>query len=87
MLSTLPPLRVGCVPEHFSAPIHLSPSLVVVSCPCGTGEMISGLHSSADGSIDVAVALTEGIILAAIKDLIANVQSPIQIVGSYVLLF
>ncbi|KAJ3214665.1 hypothetical protein HDU67_001371 [Dinochytrium kinnereticum] len=65
----LPKLRVGCVPEHFSAPLYMGVKsgvfeasgvdVEIVNCPGGTGEMIRLLAS---GEIDVAAALTEGLI-------------------------
>ena len=62
-------LRFGGVPEHFSAPIQLCLSKGLLSDndlsflpqPSGTGEMIARLNS---GELDVAVALTEGLVMA-----------------------
>ncbi|KAJ3303449.1 hypothetical protein HDV03_003817 [Kappamyces sp. JEL0829] len=77
-------LRIGCVPEHFSAPLYLQETAQkkIVNCPGGTGEMIQHLES---GTIDVAVALTEGIVVKAVNDLLDNASSssPLQIVQSY----
>ncbi|KAJ3301103.1 hypothetical protein HDU76_005842 [Blyttiomyces sp. JEL0837] len=62
-------LRVGCVPEHFSCPLYIAAytgmfkqrgiDVELVNCPGGTGEMIRLLQSR---TIDIATALTEGLI-------------------------
>ena len=64
-------LRVGGVPEHFSLPVKLAQDKGLISCefvaqPGGTGEMIHNLTSPAGSAthIDVAIALTEGLVLA-----------------------
>jgi sulfonate transport system substrate-binding protein len=64
-------LRIGGVPEHFSLPVKLAQDKGAISCefvaqPGGTGEMIHNLTSPAtsDTRIDVAIALTEGLVLA-----------------------
>ncbi|KAG2173040.1 hypothetical protein INT44_007013 [Umbelopsis vinacea] len=74
------------VPEHFSTPLHMSNEngyfteagveVQLVCCPGGTGEMTSKLK---DGSINLAVALTEGLTAG-----IANGQDWYKIVGTYV---
>lgn len=35
------PITLGCVPEHFSGPLYLSPSpsVNIKSCPGGTGQV------------------------------------------------
>lgn len=76
---------IGGVPEHFNLPWHLAIEnnkfkdrnidLQWKEFPGGTGAMCSALR---DGSIDVAVILTEGII----KDIIAG--NPSKIVKIYV---
>ncbi|KAJ3316837.1 hypothetical protein HDV06_002810 [Boothiomyces sp. JEL0866] len=55
-------ITVGCVPEHFSGPLYLSPSpsIHIKSCPGGTGQMIKYLESS---QTDAVIALTEGLLL------------------------
>ncbi|KAJ3113844.1 hypothetical protein HDU96_002841 [Phlyctochytrium bullatum] len=62
-------LRVGCVPEHFSCPLYMAAAdglfksrgidVEIVNCPQGTGQMIRMLKS---GELDIAAALTEGLI-------------------------
>ncbi|KAG0213001.1 hypothetical protein BGX28_005242 [Mortierella sp. GBA30] len=84
--STQNVLRVGFVPEHFSSPLHMAVELgffekegVVVErvcCPSGTGEMTAKLI---DGSLDVAIALTEGLLAG-----IAKGHSAYKIIGTYV---
>ena len=56
-------LRIGIVPEHFSAPVHLaykkfglSEHALLQSFPSGTGTMIEALK---DERIDVGIGLTE----------------------------
>ncbi|KAF9976952.1 hypothetical protein BGZ73_007462 [Actinomortierella ambigua] len=84
--STLPTLRVGFVPEHFSSPLHRAVELgyferegIIVErvcCPGGTGEMTTKLI---DGSLDIAIALTEGLLAG-----IAKGHDAYKIVGTYV---
>ncbi|KAI9088352.1 hypothetical protein DFS34DRAFT_577908 [Phlyctochytrium arcticum] len=79
-------IRVGCVPEHFSAPLYQALAadayqekgleVEIVSCPGGTGEMTNKLN---DGEIDVAIALTEGLISN-----IVNNRPSWRIIGTYV---
>ncbi|KAG0256109.1 hypothetical protein BG011_004743 [Mortierella polycephala] len=86
VVSTQNVLRVGFVPEHFSSPLHLAVELgffekegVVVErvcCPSGTGEMTTKLI---DGSLDVAIALTEGLLAG-----IAKGHDAYKIIGTYV---
>ncbi|KAG0339415.1 hypothetical protein BG000_002170 [Podila horticola] len=86
MPSTQNVLRVGFVPEHFSSPLHMAVELgfferegVVVErvcCPSGTGEMTAKLI---DGSLDVAIALTEGLLAG-----IAKGHDAYKIIGTYV---
>ncbi|KAF9106965.1 hypothetical protein BGX27_008930 [Mortierella sp. AM989] len=84
--STQTVLRVGFVPEHFSSPLHMAVELgffekegVIVErvcCPSGTGEMTTKLI---DGSLDVAIALTEGLLAG-----IAKGHDAYKIIGTYV---
>ncbi|KAI9239733.1 MAG: hypothetical protein BYD32DRAFT_410446 [Podila humilis] len=86
MPSTQNVLRVGFVPEHFSSPLHMAIELgfferegVVVErvcCPSGTGEMTAKLI---DGSLDIAIALTEGLLAG-----IAKGHDAYKIIGTYV---
>ncbi|WFD34051.1 hypothetical protein MCUN1_000879 [Malassezia cuniculi] len=78
-------LRIGYVPEHFAAPLlKLAASewgrknIELVSQPSGTGQMLTSLDP-ADQKIDVAVALTEGLITG-----IARGRTDYKLVGSYV---
>jgi DNA-binding transcriptional LysR family regulator len=63
-------VTLACVPEHFSLPLHLPASLEKFRADAGvdlnvriakggTGEMVGLLES---GEIDIAVALTEGLL-------------------------
>ncbi|KAF9343399.1 hypothetical protein BGX26_005795 [Mortierella sp. AD094] len=84
--STQSVLRVGFVPEHFSSPLHMAVELgffekegIIVErvcCPSGTGEMTAKLI---DGSLDVAIALTEGLLAG-----IAKGHDAYKIIGTYV---
>ncbi|KAI1306702.1 hypothetical protein EDD11_004705 [Mortierella claussenii] len=84
--STQTVLRVGFVPEHFSSPLHMAVELGFfenegitverVCCPSGTGEMTAKLI---DGSLDVAIALTEGLLAG-----IAKGHDAYKIIGTYV---
>ncbi|GAB5593197.1 hypothetical protein Unana1_08097 [Umbelopsis nana] len=79
-------IKIGYVPEHFSTPLLISNDngyftdagvqVELVLCPGGTGEMTSKLK---DGSINVAIALTEGLTAG-----IANGQDWYKIIGTYV---
>lgn len=78
-------LRVGGVPEHFNLPWHLAMEdrafvdagvvLDWTDFPGGTGAMTRALR---DGSLDIAVVLTEGIVADIIKG------NPSKIIGQYV---
>ncbi len=80
----VPILRVGGVPEHFNLPWHLAQAAdefhragVDIDWhdqPSGTGQMMRGLT---EGDLDVAVALTEGIVTA-----ISN-GTPARVVALY----
>ena len=59
-------LKLGGVPEHFNLPWHLAMESGAIQIewhdqPGGTGAMVAGL---ADGSLDVIIALTEGVVAA-----------------------
>jgi hypothetical protein len=78
----------GGVPEHFNLAVWQylnSPSpehgvrTKFVAVPGGTGAMVAALSS---GSVDVAIALTEGIVAAAAKT--EGPEQAIQIVAPYV---
>ncbi|GAN07841.1 periplasmic binding protein-like II [Mucor ambiguus] len=79
-------IRIGYVPEHFSTPLYIARDLgyfkdtgvnvELVLCPGGTGEMTSKLQ---DKSLDLAIALTEGLVAGISKG-----QDWYKIVGTYV---
>lgn len=73
-------LRIGYVPEHFSSPllqlVAQHPSIDLVSCPSGTGQILSALKAN---EIDIAIALTEALITGIVKKTAAY-----KIVGTYV---
>lgn len=66
--------KVGSVPEHFMLPWHLAIenrdfhsrdlSVEWQDYPGGTGAMMTDLHS---GNLDIAIALTEGVVADIIK--------------------
>ena len=78
-------VRVGGVPEHFNTPWHtaaasgkfLAAGLKVewIDYPGGTGAMMGALR---EGEIDVALALTEGVV----TDLLRG--NPSKLLGTYV---
>ncbi|KAK4704234.1 hypothetical protein P7C70_g1983, partial [Phenoliferia sp. Uapishka_3] len=73
-------LRVGYVPEHFASPLlqlaAVDPSIELVSCPSGTGQLIAALKAD---EIDISIALTEALITG-----IAKKTADYKIVGTYV---
>lgn len=83
--ASLPVIRVGGVPEHFNlswfigleSDIFTSLGVRVewVECKLGTGQMVSALS---DGSVDLVVALTEGLITSIATG------SDIKLIGTYV---
>jgi hypothetical protein len=82
--ATTKKLRVGYVPEHFSAPLlqllendkELGESVELVPNPSGTGQMISALK---ERSIHLAVALTESLIAGIILG-----KGDYKLIGTYV---
>ena len=78
-------IRVGGVPEHFNFPIHLAYEkgmfaqenihIEWTDFPSGTGQLMRSLR---DGTQDVVVALTEGVIADIIQG------NPSKIIGGYV---
>lgn len=76
-------LHVGGVPEHFNIPVHdalegladLGVEVKWADMTGGTGAMVAGLR---DGSLDVVIALTEGLV----TDLARG--NPSKIVAHYV---
>ncbi|KAJ3137722.1 hypothetical protein HDU90_001673 [Geranomyces variabilis] len=85
-LMPLEKIRLGCVPEHFSSPLYQAVEkrlfteagieVEIVSCPGGTGEMVTALN---EGQIDVAIALTEGLIAS----LSNTADASFRIIGTY----
>uniref|UniRef100_A0A1C7N5C2 Ca3427-like PBP 2 domain-containing protein n=1 Tax=Choanephora cucurbitarum TaxID=101091 RepID=A0A1C7N5C2_9FUNG len=79
-------IRIGYVPEHFSTPLYIARdqgyfnetgvNVELVLCPGGTGEMTSKLQ---DKSLDLAIALTEGLVAGISKG-----QDWYKIVGTFV---
>ncbi|KAH8922338.1 periplasmic binding protein-like II [Atractiella rhizophila] len=73
------------VPEHFSSPILRlganDPSISLVNCPSGTGQMISRLRA---GEIDVSVALTESLLAGIANGPKFGKGEDYKIVGTYV---
>ncbi len=79
------PLRVGFVPEHFSAPIHFAKKHFgleadLVPFPSGTGHMITALRA---GDIDVGIGLTEGWVAGLGKEDVAG-DGGYRLVGTFV---
>ncbi|KAI9018157.1 hypothetical protein DFJ74DRAFT_634555 [Hyaloraphidium curvatum] len=84
-----PPTKItlACVPEHFNIPMQLAPNLAALRergieldvriAKGGTGEMVGLLERE---EIDIAVALTEGLVAA----LANNADSKIRLIGTYV---
>lgn len=80
-----PIIKVGGVPEHFNLPWHWAIeknrfaqaglNIAFIEYPTGTGAMCTALH---DGSLDVAVVLTEGIV----ADITRNGGT--RLIGAYV---
>lgn len=78
-------IRIGGVPEHFNLPIHLAiengdfksrgVEVAWTTFNGGTGQMTEALR---DGTVDVCVLLTEGIINAIING------NPSKIISNYV---
>ncbi|SCV74749.1 BQ2448_7778 [Microbotryum intermedium] len=68
------------VPEHFSSPLlqlaAQDPSIELVSCPSGTGQIMSALK---EDQIDLAIALTEALTAG-----IVHKKAEYKIVGTYV---
>ena len=63
-------IRIGYVPEHYLAPLHLAKSyfqdpVTLVPFPSGTGHMIASLRAN---EIDLAIGLTEGWVAGLMTD-------------------
>lgn len=81
-------IRIGVVPEHFSTPFHIGfecnvfgkygLNVDVIEHPRGTGSMCKALR---ENKLDVAVALTEGLV----SDIAKNQNEDVfRICGTYV---
>ena len=84
--TTMAPLRIGFVPEHFSTPLefakkHYGLDSQLLPFPSGTGHMVTALQNN---EIDVGVGLTEGWIAALGKAQAAKKDAGFRIVGTYV---
>lgn len=84
-------LRIGYIPEHFSTPLafaqhkyYLNASLIPF--PTGTGALTASLKAprSDEGSIDVAIGLTEGFVADLGKARAAGQDVKYGLVGTYV---
>lgn len=78
-------LRIGYVPEHFSAPLYFASKYFklnakLLSFPSGTGHMITSLRS---GEIDVAIGLTEGWVAGLGKEGLEG-DGGYRLIGTYV---
>ena len=82
-------LRIGYVPEHFSAPLHFAKTYfsltsILVPFPSGTGHMVAALAAD---EIDIGIGLTEGWI-AALGKAQAELEAPasvdFRLIGTYV---
>jgi sulfonate transport system substrate-binding protein len=79
-------IKIAGVPEHFMVPLHQGVAsgkfheshldVQMVTAHGGSGEMIKWLE---DGTVDVAVALTEALVASAAKGNLCH-----KVVGSYV---
>ncbi|KAL8737458.1 MAG: hypothetical protein Q9190_008112, partial [Brigantiaea leucoxantha] len=85
-----PPLRIGYVPEHFSAPlhfarIHFALSATLIPFPSGTGHMVSSLRAN---ELDIAIGLAEGFVTALANppptSSSPDEPQPFKLVGTYV---
>ena len=86
LAANLTRLRVGGVPEHFNTPWHTATSKGLFAAaglliewsdfPGGTGAMTKALRQ---GEIDIALALTEGLVADMHKE-----GNPSKLVGTYV---
>lgn len=81
-------IRIGVVPEHFSTPFHIGSehnvfsryglNADVIENPRGTGSMCKALR---ENKLDVAIALTEGLV----SDIAKNPKEDVfRICGTYV---
>ncbi|RDA90734.1 hypothetical protein CP533_4055 [Ophiocordyceps camponoti-saundersi (nom. inval.)] len=78
-------LRIGFVPEHFSAPLHFAQKChgldaTLVSFPSGTGHMVTAIRA---GEIDVGIGLTEGWIAGLGREGVEG-DGGYRLVGTYV---
>lgn len=79
-------LRIGYVPEHFSAPLYFAKQKFnapfnLQPFPAGTGALISALQSK---SIDIAIGLTEGFVNGLARAKSSSSDAGYSLVGTYV---
>ena len=85
-MTEAPALRIGYVPEHFSAPLYfathkLSHPYDLQTFPAGTATLISALQ---DNTIDVAIGLTEGFVNGLARAKTSGSDAGFSLVGTYV---
>ncbi|RCI16789.1 hypothetical protein L249_2025 [Ophiocordyceps polyrhachis-furcata BCC 54312] len=78
-------LRIGFVPEHFSAPLHFAQKYygldaTLIPFPSGTGHMVTAMRA---GEIDVGIGLTEGWIAGLGREGVEG-DGGYRLVGTYV---
>ncbi|RDA84090.1 hypothetical protein CP532_1471 [Ophiocordyceps camponoti-leonardi (nom. inval.)] len=78
-------LRIGFVPEHFSAPLHFAQKYhgldaTLIPFPSGTGHMVTAIRA---GEIDVGIGLTEGWIAGLGREGVEG-DGGYRLVGTYV---
>lgn len=84
-------LRIGYVPEHFSTPLAFASNKYylhadLIPFPTGTGALAASLKAprDEDGSIDVAIGLTEGFVADLGKLKAEGKHAGYGFVGTYV---
>lgn len=84
-------LRIGYVPEHFSTPLAFASNKYylhadLIPFPTGTGALAASLKAprNEDGSIDVAIGLTEGFVADLGKSKAEGKHAGYGFVGTYV---
>ncbi|KAJ2717052.1 hypothetical protein H4R19_000219 [Coemansia spiralis] len=76
-------IRLGCVPEHFSAPLLYAAAhggldgVELVMCKLGTGDMVQRVLA---GELDAAICVTEGLVAGIAK----HADRGLRLCGTYV---
>ncbi|KAJ2759710.1 hypothetical protein IWQ57_006484, partial [Coemansia nantahalensis] len=76
-------VRLGCVPEHFSAPLLYAAAqgelagVELVMCKLGTGDMVQRVLA---GELDAAICVTEGLVAGIAK----HADRGLKLCGTYV---